>query len=428
MRILHLSTSDKGGAGIAAVRLHEALLQQGIQSKLLTLYKHTDTVQQHYQFNKAKYSVFPAFQKGVDFGGRVLKKLGIHKEFYTKFSNKYLKGRPKGFEFFSFPLSEYELEKHPLVVEADIIHLHWISEGFLDYNRFFSTINKKFVWTLHDMNPFTGGCHHSDSCIKYIADCSNCPQLTGTIDVNMAGEMLQKKEVLFSKKKDNEISIITPSAWLGRISKQSLIFKRFEHFHFFNIADGNSFFYRNKSEARIKLGLPADKKIILFVANHINNPRKGVRYLLEAIPLFKTQDIFLCSVGHIANDLKGNNSLLQLGYIMDNETMADVYNAADVFVLPSLAENFPNTIVESLLCGTPVIAFNVGGIPEQINDSNGLIVEGISPTKLSETIDTFFENLSRYKPDLIAKSARKKYDSNIIIEQHLELYKRTINA
>lgn len=422
MKVLHISTSDKGGAGICAVRIHVALLQSGVDSKLLTLYKYTQDIPQHYQLKKSDYALLPFLQDGIDFVQRKLQAIKVTTPYYTKISSKYLTGRPQGFEFFSFPVSEYQLEKHPLVKEADIIHLHWVSEGYLNFKTFFEKLNKKVVWTFHDMGPFTGGCHHSDGCMRFKSDCAACPQMLGTINPEIASHFLAQKVSALAHFEGKDLTVITPSKWLGALSQESILFKRFAHHNVYSVTDASFSFQNRKEELRKKWNLPLDKKIVLYVSHQINNERKGIKYLLEAQKIWNTKDILLCSLGSIDDRLKQNENMLQLGYITENTAMAELYNAADVFVLPSLAENFPNTILESILCGTPVIAFGVGGIPEQINEENGFVVEPRSAEKLAMAMDTFFENKGAYSAAVISQQAKAKYSTAKIVEEHLKIY------
>jgi glycosyltransferase involved in cell wall biosynthesis len=397
-------------------------LQAGVDSKLLTLYKYSTNIPQHYQVKKSDYVWLPLAQKGVDYTQRKLQALKIKVPFYTKISSKYLTGRPPGFEFFSFPVSEYQLEKHPLVKEADVIHLHWVSEGFLNFKSFFEKLNKKVVWTFHDMGPFTGGCHHSDGCMGFKGSCSACPQLVGTINPEIAAHFLAQKLSAISHYQGKDLTVITPSKWLGNLSQESILFKRFAHHNIYSVTDTAFSFQNKKQELRKKWNLPLDKKIVLYVSHQINNERKGIKYLLEAQKLWKTKDVLLCSLGSVDERLNQNENMKQLGYINESEAMAELYNAADLFVLPSLAENFPNTILESILCGTPVVAFGVGGIPEQIDNENGIVVEPKSSDKLAKAFDTFFENQGAYSASVIAQQAKEKYSTASIVQQYLKIY------
>lgn len=421
MKVLHISTSDRGGAGIAAVRLHEGLLRNGCDSKLLTLIKHETNIQEHYVYKPEDVARFPLLTKLILLVKRVLTRFKIKSDYYRTYRRRMLRGRAQGYDAFSFAISEHRLEKHPLIAEADIIHLHYVCGGFLEFPRFFAKVSQKVVWTLHDMNPFTGGCHHADECVGYMTDCSNCPQLEGTPDDTLANEMLSiKMEVL--AKRDDALTIVTPSEWLMKCSEQSALFSRYKHCQIYNVVEDHAFYPVDQSVSREQLSLPKDKKIILCVAHDVDNPRKGCDVLLAALEYIQTGDVLLCTVGSIAKEWLGNPSIHQLGYIMESAQMRNIYNAADVFVLPSMAENFPNTIVESQLCGTPVVAFGVGGITEQINDGNGLVIAQRDAECLAETLDSFFENIAVYQRPEIAKNAAEKYASATTLDAHKTLY------
>jgi len=188
--------SDSGGAGIAAVRLHEALLGIGVESKLLTLQKNSEGIPEHYLFRKVDAARFRSVSIVMSYVDRILKRFKLKSDYYRKYWSNSMDSRPKGHRLFNFTISEYRLERHPLVREADIIHLHWVSGGFLDFERFFTKVSKKVVCTLHDMNPFTGGCHYANDCIGYLTDCDACPQLEGTADRSIAKKMLSVKHMI----------------------------------------------------------------------------------------------------------------------------------------------------------------------------------------------------------------------------------------
>ncbi|MEO8086126.1 MAG: glycosyltransferase [Bacteroidota bacterium] len=406
MKIVHISNNDIGGAGIAAVRLHLALLERGIESYLLTSQKHTQRIPRHFQVDPTGY-----------FLKKTAIKLGLMKDKIKEHALKHLANRPEGFEHFSFPFSETDLANHPLVRQAELVHLHWVSDDFLDFNSFFRKINKPVVWTLHDMNPFTGGCHHSDDCKGYIGNCSHCPQLKNTIDENYAAEMLKLKIDSLSLKKDS-MQIIAPSLWLMKCSVNSKLFNGIDHHSIPNLADTKSFYPKDKDACRKKLNLPLDKKIILFIAKDSDNPRKGIHYLEDAVRQLN-QDYLVCSVGKTELSFPGG---INFNYIESSSTLNEIYNAADVFVLPSLAENLPNTIIEALLCGVPVAAFNIGGIPELINDKNGRLADYKSAKSLAESIKTILSNSDYFRKDEIAAEAKLRFDADVIVKSHLQIY------
>jgi glycosyltransferase involved in cell wall biosynthesis len=421
MKVLHISISDGGGAGVAAVRLHEALLGRGVDSKLLTLQKNSDSIQEHYLFSKVDAARFRSVSIVMSYVDRILKRFKLKSDYYRTQWRDSMDGRPKGHRLFNFTISEYHLEMHPLVKEADIIHLHWVCGGFLDFKGFFTKVSKKVVWTLHDMNPFTGGCHYANECDGYMKDCHTCPQLEGTADLYIAKKMLSQKIKVLNDRREG-LSIVTPSKWLMECSRQSALFGSYKHQHIYNVVAAEECYLTNKAASRNNLSIPLDKKVVLCIAS-FTDLRKGNMLLLGALDLMAEKNVLLCSVGGMTDELKDNSSVLQLGYIKDRSKMRDIYNAADVFVLPSMADNFPNTVVESLRCGTPVVAFNVGGIPEQITEHNGILVEERSEQSLAAALDKFFGNQHAYNREAISKEASDRYDVDGVVSEHLDLYR-----
>jgi glycosyltransferase involved in cell wall biosynthesis len=418
LKVVHLSTSDKGGAGIAAMRLHKELLRQGIDSHIITKYRLGPHVKNHYVFSESYKARFVEKLKKY-----ALYKIGKDKPYEMRISEKHLKNRPQGFEYFSFPFSDLKVEEHPILKASDIIHLHWISEGFINYSSFFKNLTKKLVWTLHDMNPFTGGCHHSDNCEKYRNECRKCPQLQNTIDESYSLKMQRLKEDALKRIVNEQLKVVTPSKWLGAKSLESTLFKRFKHFCIPNGIDASIFFGSDKKTAREKLYLPLDKKIILFVSNEVSNKRKGIFLLERALNLLPDNNkVVLCTLGHKAVKLNTGFTQFALNYISDESEIALAYSAADVFVLPSMAENFPNTICESLVCNTPVVAFNVGGIPEQVNNKNGALVDAFDVQKLSDAIQKMLNSSIGHNSGEISAEAIKKYSITSIAEEYIRLY------
>ncbi|HQV00053.1 MAG TPA: hypothetical protein PLO59_02780, partial [Bacteroidia bacterium] len=218
MQIVHLSTDIGGGAGIAALRLHRALLQAGLQSKIITKYGNVTDDTHH---------VIGA----TTLVNKVAEKLGFLPNWKIQKAET-LKKKPPGFEIFSLPYGTIDLSKHPWIQQADIIHLHWVSDGYINLETLFQ-LPKQFVWTLHDMNPFTGGCHHADGCLQFENDCSKCPQLHIKQQYLAADAFLFKQKVL--KYVGNKLQIIAPSKWLLQLSVQSKLFSDFRHTQIYNL-------------------------------------------------------------------------------------------------------------------------------------------------------------------------------------------------
>jgi len=171
-----------------------------------------------------------------------------------------------------------------------------------------------------------------------------------------------------------------------------------------------------------------DKKIILFVSDNTNNNRKGLKYLLKSFEKVNSVDFVICSVGSKSYFQNDHINLSELGEIRDRQLMNVVYCAADVFVIPSLMDNLPNTVIESLLSGTPVISFPVGGMFDMIkHKKNGYITNEISVDALTDSINDFFENGIELSTDEIRKDAIERYDISVQTENMLQLYSNIHN-
>lgn len=393
MKVLHVNTYNTGGAAKACLRLHAGLrAKEGMESSVLLLYK---TIDQECVVSFWTYTSNP-----------FLKLLKFIQSLALKFwQRKKINKLKQAGELFSFPESSWDIALHPLVKEADIIHLHWVS-GFIDYTSFFANCKKPIVWTLHDFNPFSEGFHYPvDS--RYF-------EL-----VNQLG--LNAEEIKYKAVVNNKLHIVTPSRYLAEASSRSIVFRNQTHQVIANGLDVNIYHYKNQVEARHNLSLPIGKKIILFIADNINYKRKGFSLFAEAIAMIK-EDFLLCIVGGSVGKIQINTKeLIELGYVSDDYKLSQIYAAADIFVCPSLADNLPNTIMESLCCGTPVVSFKVGGIPEMVqHELNGFLANEINVNQLKVAIEKGlhiqFDRLQ------IANESIKKYNFTSQIEKYMTLY------
>lgn len=403
MKVVHISTKDTGGAAVACIRLHLALLNGGYDSTLLTLKKERHDIANHYLYKPSSVEKIRILLfKGINKIKRILK---LKKDLDIKTDS------------FSFPQSFYYLHKYRLIEKADIINLHWIS-GFWDYRSFSKTKNKKIVWTLHDMNPFTGGCHYSDGCNKYQNDCSVCPFVIKANTDITKDNLNYKREYLF-----NNIRIVSPSEWLKNCSQSSKLFCHLEHFHVFNTITPNSDSILTTSDARTILKLPQNKNIMLFVADSIKVKRKGFEILRQALLKIDPNNFLLLIVGDNKDIIKIDFPTIFLGYIGDAFELSTLYTAADTYIIPSLEDNLPNTILEALINGTPVICFNVGGAKDLIlNYENGLISDIKSPESLSEMIISLFDNKEKFVRSRIRTSAIENLKNKVIVDKYIEIY------
>jgi len=408
MRIALLSTFDiLGGASKAAYRLHRGLIDKGVNSKMLVGIKTVD--------DRTVYSNI----KKTD---RVLQSLLF---FLNSVPTRFYKKRRK--ELFSPAWVTSPVLKMAKSDNFQIAHLQWINNGFISI-WFIKKIKKPIVWTIHDMWIFTGGCHYAGDCIKYITGCENCPVLNSNKKNDLSKWIFNRK---LRNWKNQNFTIISPSRWLAECAKQSLILKssRIEVIPY-NI---NTEVYKplDKTIARNIMNLPQSKSILLFGAtNSLGDKRKGINYLVDAlqkIPLDKRNDLAVVVFGSSKpeNPLITEFEITFMGEFRDDQSLSIIYSSADVFIAPSLEDNLPLTIMESLACGTPVVAFNIGGMPDMIeHKKNGYLAIPYDTDDLIAGIQWIIEDQQRKCS--LGKAARRKvmenYTTDIVIKKYIEIY------
>ncbi len=365
MNVLHLCTFDTGGAGIAARRLCEAQQASGITAGLLHLNPNRTPNGQPFYAPPTGIARYTGrfFEAGQALG---LPLRAPHQRL------QHLRNKPPGYELFSTPFSAHRPENSALFQQADVVHLHWVS-GLVHHPSFFHALRgKRVVWTLHDQAPFTGGCHYALDCHGFENDCAHCPQLANPAD---AAPFLAIKKASLSAIKN--LHIITPSNWIRQASERSSLFGKYPHHTVPNPLGDEVFRPMNRAECRSVLGLPQNQFLALFVSLDLSNPRKGGAIIQEAAKHFANHPTIRL-VGLGKSD--GNAPYLSLGSIRDERLMAMVYSACDVVLFPSFADNLPNVVSEAHRCGTPVLAFQLGGLPEMIRQGqNGWLTEPNAP-------------------------------------------------
>jgi glycosyltransferase involved in cell wall biosynthesis len=417
MKILHINAFDTGGAAIAAIRLHKSLLHEGYDSNMLFSKITRSDVPNSFEFTKPE----PSLSKNISY--KIKRKLGGELNYWEK-SNKLLQGRITGFDMFSLPFSDFRIEEQHIYKEADVINLHWTA-SLLDY-KFFENNHKPLVWTLHDMAPFTGGCHYSRGCEVFMTNCTNCPQLIGTGNIDLANENLNyKQESLINK----NIQVVTLSDWMTERVAQSKLFGQFNIKKILNSLDSKIFKPYPVAIARSLFSLPEDTPIILFVSESIENKRKGFDLLTACIDSFSDSNVLFCAVGASKQDgATQNKKVRHIGKVVDEYTLAMLYNAADVVVIPSREDNLPNVMLEALSCGTPVISFSNGGMKEIIvNEQNGVLVNTINESSLKNAIHDFLKNKQTFNKQYISDSAHKTFKNSIQVKAYTNLYKELLN-
>lgn len=413
MKPLLISTYDNGGAAKSCLRLHQGLLDEGVQSKVLLRDKTNQNIRETYLIDNLENALkLKLTRKAIE----LLKQLNL----FNSKEDIFKKNRSKGLEMYSYPDSYYDLKNTDFYEKSDLINLHWVA-NFIDYTSFFKNNEKPIFWTLHDQNPFTGGEHYKE---MFLGMDENGFPIKREIKKN---EYEEFKKVLEKKKEAlkgaDSLTIVTPSNWLAEEARKSELFSSYQtHVVPYGI-DSIKFRPRNKEYSREILNIPKDKKVILFVADSILNERKGYRYLKKALEKVDSDDYVLCSVGANSGFINNNSQIIELGPIYDELLMSIIYSSADVFVIPSLMDNLPNTVLESLMCGTPVIGFPVGGIPDMIvHGENGFLTESLSVKGLVKSIEMFLSDSVKFKRDGIAFSARKKYDLNVQAKKYISIF------
>jgi glycosyltransferase involved in cell wall biosynthesis len=389
MKILHLTSYQEGGAGIACMRLHCALLEANLDSKLLSVFGKENS-------KKAVYSLEAGLDK-IDFERICKKQKRIR---YFQSWRVRVKGRPK--ELFSFPDSLWQIEDHPLVKEANLIHLHWVA-GMIDIKRFFAKIDKPVVWTLHDAWPFTGGFHYE----SYFNAQPFMP---------ISKALLEVKRQAFDKK---DIKIVAPSRYMMNLCRVSQVFSGQEHLTIPNSLSSSIYYKRiNRDELRKRLGIEKNEYALFFASAEFDYFRKGADILLNAFSSYKRENVKLFIAGRGNQKLLSDQRIHFTGHINDESHFAELLNACDAVVHTSREDNFPNVILESLFCGTPVLAINEGGVSELINDGeNGILC---TEDKLKEGFDAILS--VNFNKDQIASTAQLKFSSIIQSEQFKRLY------
>jgi glycosyltransferase involved in cell wall biosynthesis len=313
-----------------------------------------------------------------------------------------------------------DLSQHPLIQQADIIHLHWVNFGMLSIQNIKQLLatGKPVYWTLHDMWAFTGGCHHSGECLNFQTSCGNCQEFLKNPAANDFSNQIWNEK--FKAFQQPNLHIITCSDWLKERAASSSILKNQPIQIIPNAIDTSFFKPADKQNAKQILGLDPSKKHILFVAMRVHAPKKGFSYLEKALQGLDPSTTELIVVGN-AQDLPALPLKAHvLGHISSTEKMIQIYQAADVFVTPSLEENLPNTLMEALACGTPCVGFKIGGIPEMIDhEVNGYVAKYQSSEDLAKGLGWTLENA----PETAARQkAESSYAEAIIAAKHVNFY------
>jgi len=348
MRVLHLLTTPEGGAARVALNLSGGLVQAGVESTLLAMRGNGVPVVQR------PASLLTALQRAR------------HRWDFRAF-RQHLRaaGRPR-WERFSDDRAPASKHLAAVVGDCDILHLHWISD-FVNLGDFFLKLPSrvKIVWTMHDAWAFTGGCHFPEGCDRFTEACGRCPQWGSSSENDFSHGSLLRRDIGYAGLSPDRSRLVAPSHWLAGLARRSRVFRDREVAVIRNGIAG--FVRQDRAKARRELNLPQDADVVLFLADSGDNRRKGLALLAEALPLVEShRERILLVVGGACIDAPRGWEVRALGYVTGSESLSLAYSAASVFVHPALEDNLPSTVLEALACGTRVVGFSVGGLPELV--------------------------------------------------------------
>ncbi len=429
MKVSHFNTFPYGGAAYAARRIHEGLIDSGVDSTFFYWKNERDPLGDDYQ----QISFEPTQNRGLL--RPVLNQLDKIRQRKIKRSyDKHIRPRSSTLEVFSGAKQLMPTQLDWVQVQADVMHLHWLA-FMVDYPSFFQSIDDRIplVWTLHDMNPFTGGCHYSSGCQKFKEGCGICPQLVNpskqdesTISFNTKLQSLRRKH----------LTVVAPSEWMLKLARTSPMFAECSRFELIRYGfDLEVLKPLKKSIARRQLGISNDESIVIgFGAEDINQRRKGLHLLLESLRKLSVNKPVIGLVfgtGNLPSDFSELPPIHSVGFVDSIPRKALIYSAMDMFAMPSIEDNSPQTGLEAMACGTPVVAFHTGGVPEYVSPfETGLLAPVGNTDKFAEHLSWLANNnAARMKISHLARDFMLKYHSvEMQSKRYTQLYHQLMDS
>ena len=405
IKVVHLCSSLEGGAGLCATRIIRSTNLLGIDNHVLVKYGSTNDYVDVIKCNRAKNKTIYWFQKFLHHFHMWPKACRTNYKIEKAILNHDIYG------YFSSPLTEYRISKHPWITEADIIHIHWVG-GFLDYKSFFKNINKPIVWTLHDENPGLGGFHY-----KIWKEIST-PK----------GQQIDNDLALIKKEAYNHIKsmhIVAISTMMKDFIKSNNLLKKYPCTLIHNGIEEKLFTPIDKTIARNALKIGTNKVVFMFVAYTIYEDRKGLKDLLKALEILNIPNTTLICLGQYITKPQTSYEVLCEGLITNPRLLSLYYSAADFFIMPSYQEAFAQTPMEAMACGTPVIAYPCSGTNDLIRPFNGIVCADFNIRALVDAIRSAMNN--HYDRNEIRNYIVGRFSYNIIAKQYLQLYEKMLN-
>ena len=404
MKVVHICTTLDGGAGICAKRIINATRFLGIDVRVIVAHgekwNNVDVVRPVYSWSKIWF--IQKIQVLMNMWGIWPRTIKIKKRIAKE-------KRKCEFGTFTSPITDYKnLADHPWVREADIIHLHWIG-NFVDYKSFFSIVKKPIVWTIHDENPGLGGFHYtmwrdkSSDSLKRLDD-----------------EFCELKEHAYSGVES--MTLVAISKLMEDFFYKNKLLCKFPHVLIHNGIEGENFLPIPFDCARQALSIPIDSKVFLFIAQDIHEDRKGLNELIKALEVLKMAKTVLLCLGKYSYVPDCSFEIRCEGFVGNNRLLSLYYSVADFFVMPSFQESFGQTPLEALACGTPIVAFPCGIVPELITLDNGVICDDFTVDSLAKGIKLAMQR--SYNREIIREDVLNRFSYDKIGKQYADLYEK----
>lgn len=400
MKVVHLNTNLNITS--APYQLHKALLQNGIDSNLL-VFNACDLE----KAESPKHDLLYKLKRRA-----AAKKRDSIMQGYNQNPDMYFTALPYGMD----------VSKHPLIISSDVVMIHWVCGDYLSVEgigKLLETGKKVFI-VCHDNYHFTGGCHVRLGCQRFTTGCGACPQLVSSDENDISSDLIKEKKKCYEKY-DN-FTVLSPSRWMDGNVARSMVFEGKPHLVLPNAIDTGLFKTYDKAKSRQEYGISKDKKIILIgVKARESIPYNGMEYLCDAVAKLKSDDtdIVLFGTKEVKNPLL--KDLQNIGFVEGREKLAMLYSAADVYVTTSLEDSFNQTVAECMSCGTPVVAFDNGGIADIIDHKqNGYLAEMKNTEDLVAGVKYVLENVENFNPrDKIVD----KFSFDTIANRFMEIVK-----
>ena len=420
MKIVHVGNYDGGDGGhIAAYRLHSGLQRLGHDSSMFVCESR----------NGVNDPTVMLYRPATDLMSRIRRRLR-HERIIRKFSS-YRNSRPVNAEFFTDDRTPHGGDLLSQLPAADVIHVHAF-RLVADYQAFLAKVpnHTPVVRTMHDMNFFTGGCHYDQECGKFAERCGACPQLGSQKENDLSRQIWQRKHAALTTVDPRHLYPVTPSRWLAEEARRSSLLRNFPITVIPLGLDTDAFCPRDRTLAREVLGVPQDARVILFVAEPITRRHKGFALLAQALSgLNGIPKLLLMTAGSGKAPAEVAIPHLRLDHIPNERLLSFVYSAADIFVIPSLQEVFGQTALEAIACGTPVVGFSVGGIPDMVRlGVTGLLAPPQDVAALRGAINDLLQDPEK-QAEISANCRRialEEYSLEVQARHYVQLYERIL--